>query len=788
MATTVFKDPFKTTNMKFSDLDNKFFNLTDAATGIRPIKFSKFIRNSYFDKDPIPEGVEFSFDEDNPQPNDSVVGDGDYTAVTERLSKAYGVLDSTENSGIANIEENLSMSAFKGSITFYRMIQSGLDDYTIHPDGYRIHEQSWNTNLNKLIPKKFEQAADGVMGMQDVTKFACIYRSETKNLQFLIRGSIYGGGASNVNETGGDAMYVDAIGAQSDQIPIRIEPTAKIYAGGGWGGYGGKGGKGGDGGGSRSSKGGIGGAGGARGIGGQGRGYLQTKAPGQAFRNPGIDGTNGGNPYTWYKGGHFTDPNNDGIPSVKLQFTGASRVIDVANGSGGITVQVVGATNALNPNARGFAYANIYMHSWGGSGTNKTGWLTVEGLFAARKMSFVNETDAATPKTLASTAPFLIGGDGSGEIGYSGNTQGIVFPSEGAKFTDKDYEPKKSRVQFWGTRAATDGDGNPITVPAGIATLHLETSPTAIRHRQPETFKGGDAGDGGDGGTGGAGGDWGEPGISGGLAEDGGDGKNSTNTNFGFFTENDAKSNPKFLYNDDDREHTVTIIADLSQRGAGGKDAWGVIMMPIGTYGGEEYFGKPDNETVGHQVEPDIANGVYGVARPLPDASDYTAKSVTIQPGEYVGPISHWSIAPWTKANVPEPHWSYVPVINMVLGGFTKIEPNLDSGRTLAFDDVGAFGVHPTSTYTDLKLTLSGGINLLNGRGVKFVRKLHDDVNRNWIAGELGEKALPPEPGSRGGKAIVPSVGNWKAHFPEDKFASYKSDDKSTRDDPPVPT
>ena len=43
MSTTVRKDSFKTTNMRFSDLDDKFFNNTDS--GVRRIKMSKFIIN-----------------------------------------------------------------------------------------------------------------------------------------------------------------------------------------------------------------------------------------------------------------------------------------------------------------------------------------------------------------------------------------------------------------------------------------------------------------------------------------------------------------------------------------------------------------------------------------------------------------------------------------------------------------------------------------------------------------------------------------------------------------------
>jgi hypothetical protein len=323
MATSVSKDSFKTTNMKFSDLDNKFFNKTDAANGVRRIKMSKFVKKT---RDHISNGEEFTFQPGVSQPTSLVQSGAGRARLTDKY--ADGPIDATENASIKTSKNNMSMSHYKGSITFYKVIQTGTDDHNTHSNGYIIENQSWNGNLNKFIPKQFEQW--GTMGTNDVNKYACIFEGTATNLQFAINGGIYGAGASTQYESGGNAMYV---AGQGDRVPIRLANTAQLYAGGGWGGFGGVGGPGGKGGGSNGSRGGTGGSGGTRGTGGRGRGYGQNAATGTSGGSGG-NGNSGGSEVTWYKGA-LANPN--------LYFTNNQPRNNPENGGGGLEVAVENA-------------------------------------------------------------------------------------------------------------------------------------------------------------------------------------------------------------------------------------------------------------------------------------------------------------------------------------------------------------------------------------------------------------------------------------------------------------
>ena len=214
--------------MKFSDLDDKFFNKSDAASGVRRIKMSKFVRET---NNHIPNGTEFKFKDTDLQPAENVVGSGSRLRLEDKY--ATGPKDAIENIYIKTTKNNMSMSHYKNSITFYKVQQTGVDDYNSHSDGYKIHDQNWGGNLRRNIPKEFEQF--GTFGASSVNKYACVYDYQFSaiNLQFQIKGGIYGAGAQESDQNGGNAMYVN--NPSGDTIPIRIANSAQVYAGGGLG-------------------------------------------------------------------------------------------------------------------------------------------------------------------------------------------------------------------------------------------------------------------------------------------------------------------------------------------------------------------------------------------------------------------------------------------------------------------------------------------------------------------------------------------------------------------------
>ena len=170
--------------------------------------------------------------------------------------------DCTENSNISSSNNNLKLSGYQESITFYYMTQTETNT------NLDIDLENWNNNLNKNIPKRF--IVKGEIGSLDPEQGAASLDAEVYNLQIRIEpdGSIIGAGGAN-GGNGGDGLYVNSTGGN-----VSIYGSAdKILAGGGSGGNGGNGGSGGDGptiNGSVSSSGGNGGSGGS---GGSGQGY-----------------------------------------------------------------------------------------------------------------------------------------------------------------------------------------------------------------------------------------------------------------------------------------------------------------------------------------------------------------------------------------------------------------------------------------------------------------------------------------------------------------------------------
>ena len=559
MATYVAKDAFKTTDMKFSDLDNKFFDHKDAADGKRQIKFSKFIKKykrSQNDRqdDVIDNGEVFEFqDGNNLQPAEFVTWP---TGGRLRLEKQrnYGPLNATENASISTDLRNISMSHYKGSITYYKVIQTGDDDYEDHPNGYVIEDQDWNGNLDKLIPKQFE--LQGVMGQDNEDKYACIFEGRATNMQIIITGGVFGAGSKSPAKAGGSAMYV---AGEGDIVPILMKNQGKIWAGGGWGGRGGRGGKGGNGGGSYQSPGGQGGSRGLGGSGGRGQGY-DGDAEGGGEGTEGGNGLSGGSQITWYKA-DFANPD--------LFFTGTS-----SGDSDGRLLEVE-TRNATE----GYSYFKFSITTDDDFDYKGRSWKTLRGDFGPKSGKLV-----VAPKdgdgTVESENLLITGFDGgtTGYVNLTGNDGGVSFSADGTQCYA--YDKK-------GT------DNNAIIT---IVNLSID-----VKHKGDETFQGGNGGAGGDGGDGGKGGAYGQPGGDGKRGFDGEDGKSSTTSHN--TAPRGGKKNPKFLYNGHSEAVSVTLSATTDA------DYNGVISIPhpfLST------FGSSDNSSYNSQTVTLAAKTLYG--------------------------------------------------------------------------------------------------------------------------------------------------------------------------------
>jgi hypothetical protein len=545
MTTYVAKDTFKTTNMKFSDLDNKFFDYKDAADGKRQIKFSKFIKKykrSQDDRqdDVISNGEVFDF-QDALQPAEFVTWP---TGGRLRLEKQrqYGPLNATENANISTDLRNISMSHYKGSITYYKVIQTGTDDHNTHPDGYVIEDQDWNGNLDKLIPKQFE--LQGVMGQNNEDKYACIFEGRATNMQMVITGGVFGAGSKSSLKAGGSAMYV---AGQGDLVPILMEGQGKIWSGGGWGGKGGRGGQGGRGGGSNISPGGDGGSRGLGGSGGRGQGY---DGGAQGGGSGGVGGSGGaaGPVHTWYKA-DFADP--------ELRFTGTT------SGDSNNRLLQVETYNA----SEGYSYVKFSVTTDDDYDKYGRSWTSLAGDFGPFSGTIVNAPDDGDG-TVESEALLITGYDGgtTGYINLTGNSGGVSFSAD------------KSQCY------AYDEDGTDNNAIITIVQLQMD-----VKHKGDETFQGGAGGDGGDGGDGGKGGAYGKQGGDGKPGFDGEAGDNSTTSHNS--APRGGKKNPKYLFNSsiDYQDVTLTATTDAAYNG--------VIHIPGFKSFGSSTIGDDNNDS-----------------------------------------------------------------------------------------------------------------------------------------------------------------------------------------------
>jgi len=223
------------------------------------------------------------------------------------------VPDATENSNIPITNENIQLSDYRESITYYYLYQSGTNT------NLNISSESWNSNLGKNVPKEF--IINGTIGSEDTGSYAATFGATAYNLSIRIEsGYIQGaGGAGGTPSSpnggnGGPALEVTSTGGK-----INLYGTSRILAGGGGGGAGATGGTGGKGGQAFGGQiGGSGGSGGAGGNGGKGQGFNQSKTNGSLGSNgnggylgsfgggkggDGGQGGTGGNGGDWGKDG-----------------------------------------------------------------------------------------------------------------------------------------------------------------------------------------------------------------------------------------------------------------------------------------------------------------------------------------------------------------------------------------------------------------------------------------------------------------------------------------------------
>ena len=168
------------------------------------------------------------------------------TAPTAGVGTSPYVPNATENVGITTYE-NWKTSQFRNSIKYYYITQSGIDTYF---DAGSLSSSngssaSWNSNLNKNIPKVV--FIDGSVYSQNATTPSFTFSSTAYNVIFDVYGNLLGAGGAG----GGTATAVSTgIGTISGQpggtaasisspsgnnIVVYVRSSAQIFAGGGGG-------------------------------------------------------------------------------------------------------------------------------------------------------------------------------------------------------------------------------------------------------------------------------------------------------------------------------------------------------------------------------------------------------------------------------------------------------------------------------------------------------------------------------------------------------------------------
>ena len=137
------------------------------------------------------------------------------------------VPDATENSAVES-DNNWSVNSLRDTISNYLVTQSGTNVELSYNDS---DTSTWNSNLSKNIKKTFD--VTGNIGADNSNDDALAFEGNLFNLNIEVdeNGAVYGEGG-NINQNGGDALYVNNTYSKSD---VKIRSFGKIWAGGGGG-------------------------------------------------------------------------------------------------------------------------------------------------------------------------------------------------------------------------------------------------------------------------------------------------------------------------------------------------------------------------------------------------------------------------------------------------------------------------------------------------------------------------------------------------------------------------
>tara|TARA_Y100000289_G_scaffold49108_1_gene49727 strand:+ start:97 stop:1221 length:1125 start_codon:yes stop_codon:yes gene_type:complete len=137
------------------------------------------------------------------------------------------VPDATENNAVGS-STNWKVDSLRDTISKYIVTQTGTDVELSYSDS---DTDTWENNLSKNVPKTFN--VDGEIGANSTNDNALEFDGNLFNLDIDVNtsGAIYGEGG-NINQNGGDALYVNNTYGKSD---VKIRSFGKIWAGGGGG-------------------------------------------------------------------------------------------------------------------------------------------------------------------------------------------------------------------------------------------------------------------------------------------------------------------------------------------------------------------------------------------------------------------------------------------------------------------------------------------------------------------------------------------------------------------------
>ncbi len=152
--------------------------------------------------------------------------------VTDVTNTNPNVPDCTENNDIGTAASgNWKVSQMQFSIKYYYITQTGTQ---LNLD---IDALSWNSNFHKTILKWMN--IDGTLGSNSNNLSAADINATATNLTVDVTGTVWGakgdgGTLSSVSgEDGGNALTI--ISPNANNLRVNVQPTARIYGGGGGG-------------------------------------------------------------------------------------------------------------------------------------------------------------------------------------------------------------------------------------------------------------------------------------------------------------------------------------------------------------------------------------------------------------------------------------------------------------------------------------------------------------------------------------------------------------------------